>query len=188
MRGTLACAVMAVAIFSLALVMPAVHAQTSPALPSSVPLSNIEIQLRGGGTANAVFPYHDYRVLVRGTGVVVLEDAARDPREAPSTRTVQQDDVVWVVNSFLAVRFFDLPEYFDDAQTAEVRSGWLSLRSHMTTDKMYAIMTFALGPVTKTLRIDSQYFNSPSLPTQLNELRRRIWTMGGGPPDWWLAK
>ncbi len=181
------CGVGVAAVLSLALSANVLHAQT---LPRSVPLSEVQVQLQtGGGDGCAIGGCVDYRITIRGDGLVTLrKDFLSPPRRETTTHPVSREDIVKLVNGFLSAGFVDLPANYRSPS----RGAWLSGDSLVFGGWMdtggYSEITLTLGTFSKTVRL---YGSMPSqlsdVPAALTELRNRIWTMGGGPESW-IAK
>ena len=188
-----------VAVFSLTLVTEVLDAQT---LPSSVPLSEVQIQLRPsppsvplsevqillvthGGDGCPIGGCVDYRVSIRGDGLVTLEKTTfSPPRSETLKRDVSREDVVALVNAFLDAGFLDLPNRNNVRPVSTLKGDSLEIATRLTIGEPRVEITLTLGTITtKTV----QQFADQTGRLDLTALRRRIWKMGGGPEDFWVA-
>jgi hypothetical protein len=87
-------------------------------LPSSVSLSDVQIQLTTGGGDGCVGRCTAWRIVVRGEGLIELHDLGTPPTAEPRRREIGRDAVVELVNQFLKVRFFEALGYYGGVGSA----------------------------------------------------------------------
>ena len=148
-------------------------------LPTSTPLSELEIRLDRGGGGGSYGRCVRYRITILGNGLVRYEDLA-DPPVIPQQRTVPVDDVVSVANEFLRARFFEASDRYV-GETFLVQEGdRLLLRGRGGADGPEWDLSFRLGPLAKTIHLYEGY------PAGLGALRDLVERMGG--PQAWTVK
>jgi hypothetical protein len=149
-------------------------------LPSSVSLSDVQIQLTTGGGDGCLGRCTAWRIVLRGEGVVELHDLGTPPTAEAKRRAIGSDTIPDLVNAFLQARFFHvLGDY--EAVGSAVRSGdSLLLFGAVSGTEPWTELTLRLGPATKTIRLHE------NIPAELRALRDRVWQIGG--PAAWAAK
>ena len=172
-------------VFGLALATNVLHAQT---LPSSVPLSDVQIQLvTGGGDGCAVQRCTHYRLSIRGDGTVTLEDIGEPPRDNTVTHAVSKQSVVKLVNGFLTAGFVDFPSPYVSPSRMAMLKGESLLLLHLDMTLPYADITLTLGTFSKTVRVYWVVTGLTDVPPALTDLDKSIWKMAR-PPDSPVAK
>jgi len=148
-------------------------------LPSSTPLSELEIRLDRGGGGGCYGRCVRYRITIVGNGLVRYEDLA-DPPVPPQQRTVPVDDVVSVANEFLRARFFEASDRYVEERFLVHEGDRLLLSGRGGADGPEWDLSFRLGPLTKTIHLYLGY------PAGLGVLRDLVERMGG--PQAWTVK
>jgi hypothetical protein len=153
-------------------------------LPESVALTDAEIQWRDGGGDGCARPAGDctnYRIAIRGDGLLTLEDlgwGGRAPKERPRQRTLPVDSVVTLIDDFLTARFFESPDSFANRNTAVRRGERLFFYSKGGVGGGWVDLTLRLGHLSKTVRLENE------TPTDFVRLKERIWEIGGPNGAW----
>jgi hypothetical protein len=159
------------------LISQPVIAQISTKQPVTVPLSDVVMQLTTGGSGGCFGRCEHYRVTIRGTGGVELEDIGTPPRAETKRRAITGVEVVTLVNEFLKVRFFDAAGNFSEPDIYAQQGDSLLLRGRGGADGTHVDLTLQLGAATKTVRLYK------SVPAEWERLRELLWRTGG--PDAW---
>jgi hypothetical protein len=74
------------------------------ALPGSVPLADVEIRWQSGGGDGCAGDCTNYRITLRGDGLVSLEELGwgnKPPKSEARQRSIPADDVVALINELL---------------------------------------------------------------------------------------
>ena len=164
--------------------MPLAAIQNAPGgvspLPTSVPLSDLEIRLdrnTGGGCQGRCV---HYRITIRGEGTVTYADLA-DPPVQPRQRTVAVDEVVALANEFIRARFLEAPQRYV-GESFYVRQGdRMVLRGSGGADGPEWDLTFQLGGLSRSVHL---YLGYPEYLGRLRDLVERL----GGPGAWGATK
>ena len=152
----------------------------SAVLPSSVNLSDVQIQLTTGGGDGCVGRCTAWRIVVRGDGAVELDDLGTPPRAQAKQRQIDSEVVIELINEFLKARFFEALGYYGGIGSA-VRSGdSLLLLGGVAGTGPWTELVLRLGPTTKTVRLQD------NVPVELQDLRDRVWQIGG--PGAWAER
>ena len=147
-------------------------------LPSPVRLSDVEIRLVTGGGDGCRGRCVNYRITVRGDGVVELEDLGDLPRAGTQRRSIAEDEVVALVNEFLGARFFDVLDNPDGTLFAVRKGAVLNLNVVGTAGSgPWVEVTMRLGSASKTVHLKE------NAPVELGRLKDLVWRIGG-PPAW----
>ena len=154
-------------------------AQGQVVLPSSTPLSEVEIRLDRGGGGGCFGRCVAYRITILGNGLVKYEDLAAPP-VAPQQRKVPVDNVVSLANEFLRARFFEASDRYVTESFLVHEGDRLLLRGRGGADGPRWDLTFRLGPLAKTVHLYLGY------PASLGTLRDLVERMGG--PQAWTVK
>jgi hypothetical protein len=149
-------------------------------LPASVNLSDVEIRLvtfPGGGCHGRCV---HYSILLRGDGIVELEDIGTPPRSEPRKRSIAADEVVALVNAFLKARFFETVSFYGSTGSAVRKGDSLFFYGSSSGTGESTELSLKLGPLGKTVRLVE------NVPGELEHLRQLVWQKGG--PDAWGGK
>ena len=149
-------------------------------LPASVSLSDVQIQLTTGGGDGCLGRCIAWGILVRGNGLVELDDLGTPPKLEAKQRTIDSDTVVELVNRFLKARFFYSLDYYGGVSSAVRNGDSLALLGGVAGTGPWTELTLRLGSAAKTIRLRE------NIPAELQSLRDRVWQIGG--PDAWRAK
>ena len=110
---------------------------------AEIPLEDVEIHLNRGGCYGTC-PI--YSVSIHGDGTVVFEGKRYVSHLGPAEGQVTTDEVVELVNKFLAAHFFSaLPEYRNKEVVQIGRNGGLQVLSTSITDMERVTLSFKLG-------------------------------------------
>ena len=143
---------------------------------AQTPLSEIEIRLEQVSCGMIACPR--YEVIVHGDGIVEYHRA--DTYES-RVRNISPDDVVAVVNKFLAAHFLDGPDAYDRYLPQIVRQGEVVEPASMTvTDVGRSDLALRIGSRTKQVVLSYGY------PASIRELRELVDRIGG--PDVWAGR
>jgi hypothetical protein len=151
-----------------------------PGLPSSTPLSELEIRMIRGGGGGCVGRCVGYRVTIHGNGLVRFADLVDRPPAAPQERTVSIDDVVSLANEFLRARFLEAFDRYDTERLFIRKGDQLFLVGRGGIDGPTWDLSLRLGALTKTVHLSEHY------PASLGALRDSVERMGG--PQVWTAR
>ena len=154
-------------------------------LPESVNLSDAQIQWQSGGgdgCASSLYDCAYYRIILRGDGLVTLEDLGwgdKPPKAATRRRSIPAVDVI-ALNQLFDARFWGPETNFHNGPIAVRKGDLLFLYSTGGGSGGWVDLTLRIGPVSKTVRLGEK------TPTDLLRVKDRIWELGG--PKAWHAQ
>jgi len=156
-------------------------ASVNAALPFSAELSDVEIRWQSGGGDGCAGVCTNYRITMRGDGVVTLEDLGwgeRRPQAGLRTRDIGVEAFVATVNQLFKARFLEAPGDFANTRVARREGDMLNFYSSGGIGGGWVNLTLRAGSFTKTVRVGGE--NTPAELLQLTDL---VWSIGG--PNAW---
>ena len=153
-------------------------------LPESALLSEVEIQWQSGGGDGCAGDCTNYRITVRGDGLVTLEDlgwGSKAPKAAPRQRSIPVDNAVALIDELLKARFLEAPSSFAGARVARRKGDLVFFSWSVQAGAPWVDLTLRAGPKAKTVRMVNEL-----TPQELRNVERRLWEIGG--PKAWPAR
>jgi hypothetical protein len=150
-------------------------------LPYSLKPTDVEIQWQNGGGDGCASPHcADYRITLRGDGVVTTEDlgwGGQPPQEATGTALITEDQFLAILNQLLDARFLDAPDDLVKSRVA-ARKGDLLYFSYVAGGggDSWVDLTLHAGSYRKTVRLHDM---ERTTPPALGSVRDRIKSIGG---------
>ena len=153
----------------------------SSELPYSLNAADVEIQWQnGGGDGCASAHCADYRITLRGDGVVRTEDlgwGGQPPRQGIQTRSIAADEFVAVLNQLLDARFLDANADLVRLRVAAKKGDvFYFYYSGGGNDSPWVDLTLRAGSYRKTVRLHDM---ETTTPAALRAVRDRIRSIGG---------
>lgn len=151
----------------------------STELPYSLKLTDVEIQWQnGGGDGCASAHCANYRIALRGNGVVRVEDlgwGGQPPRLPVLTRSIKEDEFIAVLNQLLEARFLEAPAVIVKTRVARQKDDLLYFYYGGGGSDAWVDLTLRAGAYRKTVRLPY----SDTTPAPLRSVVDRIWRIGG---------
>lgn len=154
---------------------------TASALAQVVPLSHVEIRLQRYGPGGGCFgpcqrpPGSEYRIIIRGDGTVEYRE--KPEPEPMQVRVISTDDVIALVNEFVAAGFLDAREHYVGKIELVRKDDGVMLQGSGSSEAPGVRLRLKIGDTVKEVNLVADY---PQALGRLIELVDRI----GGPQTW----
>lgn len=154
--------------------------QRGPELPYRAAVTDVEIEWQSGGGDGCASPHcANYRITLRGDGVVRVEDlgwGSQPPRLPVEKRSIKEDEFMTILNQLLEARFLEAPAELVRTRVAQRKGDQIYFYFGGGGSDSWVDLSLHAGSYRKTVRLHDL---ETTTPAALRSVRDRIWTIDG---------